>query len=216
MLAGADQLTDRNHVLELSEMQVDREATSNITAQNATWLTNALAGEGLVALDESRAYVVELPANTSFLSVLGPRKLQPGEGGQCRFVFDPPLAYQGQHAWGVNATPVDTGNPLLVNVSYPNKNFTFRNASKATAVDELLDSGIGDVARVELFSRPLDASVRYRLAAVDGPVLYQGIQGENSGPENRRYALVNRTSPHGCDLSQWTIQTWRRYVLRRG
>lgn len=150
-----------------------------VTGSSETWLSDALSGSGnplmgnstgeLVELTNSTAHVVTLPPNISFVSVLGTRFLQPGYGGECRIVFDPPL----DSGWGPKGTisppyiRVHTGNPDDVNVTYATDWKQPVDQIPGTASPQP-QNGTDRVNFVHLLDWQLDPSIRYKFAIVNG------------------------------------------------
>lgn len=170
-----------------------------VTTSNDTWLSNALHGNaiGERELNNATAHLVTLPPNISFVSVLGQRSLEPGAGGECRIVFDPPLdSVSGWTPKNQKGKPsyiqVPTGNPNAVQVW------------EATTWDQRVDekpsmsrTHPGDpgysplVNYTHLVDWQLDPSIRYKLAVIDG-----------STPS------VNEAPPNGtCNFN--LLQIWK-------
>lgn len=182
-----------------------------VTRDNATWLSNALtagggARSGLVELNSSAGHVVELPANISFLSVLGPRYWKPGDGGECRFVFDPPLLA----GWGLfgptqdNYTHVDPGNPRAVNVSYQTEPGNTANITRPRVIPGLPPDAPPYLDGVHLLDQQLNASIQYKFAIVsgpNGPLDEQGLVAPAGDADPGA-----RVSPNPCNFS--SIQVW--------
>lgn len=202
--------TFSDHILNMTEIAANGSEIPQalpVTPQNDTWLSGALAGTAPgaydysvpTALNSSTAKLVELPPNVSFVSVLGPKHLTPGKGGECRFVFDPPFRYRFHNLDGLNYTYADTGNPYFVNVPYPKKTVNLSDPTRPTEFDVDRAGGSDLVHDTYLLNQQLNASVRYRFAIVNGPI-GDGIIGfEQDG---------DRSSPKGCEFTK--IQLWTR------
>lgn len=151
-----------------------------VTGKDEAWLKLALSGTlydnsviyALPSLSNSTGHVVTLPPNISFVSVLGTRFLQPGYGGECRIVSDPPFD-TGFLGWvsGSNIKPpyvsVHTGNPEGVNVSYATDWKQPVNKIPATGSYQP-QNGTDRVNFVHLLDWRLDPSIRYKFAIVNG------------------------------------------------
>lgn len=99
-------LTLRNHTIQPANVSIP-EMDDSMTVEmyenktystNETWLQDVLSGGSGVAFkveNSSFGWVKDLPDNVTFVSVLGRKSMIPGDGGQCRFVFDPPLKSSG-------------------------------------------------------------------------------------------------------------------------
>lgn len=205
-------LTFSDHILNMTEIAANGSEISQalpLTPQNDTWLSGALAGTITgaygysvpTALNSSTAKLVELPPNVSFISVLGPKHLTLGKGGECRFVFNPPFRYRFHNLDGLNYTYADTGNPYFVNLPYPNQTVDASDPKRPPESNlDLATSGDSDLVHdTYLLNQQLNASIRYRFAIVDGPI-GDGIIGvEQDGA---------RSSPKGCEFTK--IQLWTR------
>lgn len=151
-------------------------------------------------LDRSTGNTVELPQNLTFLSVLGKRYWQPGNGGECRFVFDPPLlsgqGYRGSPR--LNYTHVDTGNPNRTDITSPGTFFHFSNETKPP----LTDGRLGHMYDgVHLLDQQLDPSIHYKFAIVSGPTSSEGLIG---GQQDANYF---RSSPNPCPFTK--VEMWQ-------
>lgn len=152
---------------------------------------------GLKGMVNSSAVLVDLPPNLAFVSVLGRRHLTPGAGGECRFVFDPPLAWHQVYSKAIYYTFADTGNPNFASFAYSGQSTSFPNPNDTVAVR---DGSLPTVENVHLLNQQLDPTVRYRFAILQGPT-GSGIQ---AGSVNSTY----RSSPGACEFSK--IQMWQR------
>lgn len=178
---------------ELNMMEISAQAREvspplPVTKDNDTWLSNTLGGgqleDGPQQLNSTTANVIELPPNVTFLSVLGERFWKPGAGGECRFVFDPPLS-SGKGLYGTqqNFLHSDNGNPYRVDT-----------VSAGSA-------GMGTNWTAHLLNQQLDAHTHYKFAIVSGPTNSSGsIIGE---AQNATY----RSSPNPCSFKK--VQLWR-------
>lgn len=181
-----------------------REEAVPVNQESRPWLRDALAGgpNGAppLGLNASAAVVVDLPAGLSFVSVLGPRFRRPGDLGECRFVFNPPLQSWGLFGNGqVNYTYVDQGNPLFVNITYPRQRIEFADPAKLNGFAEVPGDQPQTIENVHLLDQQLNASIQYTLAIVQGP----SSAGVIGAP-----GTLNRTSPGGCAFTK--IETWHR------
>lgn len=194
---------------ELNMMEISSQAREvspplPVTKDNDTWLSNALGGgqleDGPQQLNSSTANVIKLPPNVTFLSVLGERFWKPGAGGECRFVFDPPLS-SGKGLYGTqqNYLHSDNGNPYWVATTWAGAtvNWTERALSPPAVSDD--DPQV--YSNAQLLEQQLDAHTRYKFAIVSGPTNSSGsIIGE---AQNATY----RSSPNPCTFKK--VQLWR-------
>lgn len=149
----------------------------SVTRDNATWLSAGLtagggSASGLVELNNSTGKIIELPANISFLSIIGERSFPPGDGSECRFVFDPPLLA----GWGLhgpsqdNYTHVDTGNPSDIPIYWQNGTRREHDGAQPQLHRGLAPGVyVSDIENVTLLDQQLDPTVQYKLAIVSGP-----------------------------------------------
>lgn len=113
-----------------------------------------------------------LPDNTTFVSILGPRFRTPGDGGECRFAFDPPVqffSFSHNDEGRLNYTYVDLGNPYFVNLSYPDGNITFADPTKPDGKDVIPSKDDDRINNTALLNQQLDPRIRYRIALMNGP-----------------------------------------------
>lgn len=169
-----------------------------VNLQNETWLAGGLADSGMrigpKEMANSSAVLVDLPPNLAFVSALGRRHLTPGTGGECRFVFDPPLAWHQVYSEAIYYTFADTGNPYSASYAYSGQSVSFPNPNDTVAQP---DGSLGEmptVENVQLLNQQLDPTVRYRFAILQGPT-GSGIQ---AGSANTTY----RSSPGACGFSK--------------
>lgn len=178
-----------------------------VTRSNDTWLSDALSssGSGQNQLNSSTAHVVTLPPNISFVSVLGQRYLGPGDGGECRIVFDPPL----ESGWTPHSTNpkvmperyinVPSGNPDAVKVWYATTwdQRADEEPSIGSGQPGSMGTWTGHVNYTHLLDWQLDPSIQYKLAIVNGST--PSVNGQ--GPEQQ--ALPNGT----CNFN--LLQLWK-------
>lgn len=200
---------------ELSRVGPEVSEALPVTSRNESWLADALSGSWPeyskswfelkfpVRLNSSRAVLVDLPPNVAFLSVLGPRHMTPGAGGECRFVFDPPIKWHAALMInGIDYTYADAGNPTSVGLSFPDRNISFAGSSSAT-----VSTGAGPsqeslvIENVHLWNQQLDPSIQYRFAVLQGSPEVQATLNASSSPSQR-------PSLGECDFSK--IQLWQR------
>lgn len=124
----------------------------------------------------------------TFVSVLGPRFTKNGEGGECRFVFDPPFSLRGVGPYDVHYTYVFTGNPYEMKMA-PSVN--------APGAPEGAGQGAADysvtVEDVQLLNQQLDPKIRYKFAIVNGSTHANGVSS--------------------CDITK--IMLWTRSVAQQ-
>lgn len=204
-------LTLSDHKLDMTEISANATAISPslpISPRNDTWLSGALdaSREALsgntapAAMSSSSGRLVDLPPNVTFVSVLGPRYMAQGQGGECRFVFDPPFILRGMTPYDVNYTYVFTGNPYSLKMSSsddavgaPRSNWP----GGTGEADSELPRVINDV---HILNQQLDPRIRYKFAIVDGAD--SGAAGANGAAQ----------TPSSCDFTK--ILLWQRSVAQ--
>lgn len=202
-----------NHTLNMTEILANGTEISPplpVTEKNDTWLSSALvvSREAVLGptapyyLDSTTAKLVDLPPNVAFISVLGPRYLTPGYGGECRFVFDPPFIIHGMSRYELYYSYAITGNPTLVNQSYPDRAVNYSTPYRPSESDELPDV----IPDVHLLNQQLDPNVRYKFAILNGSS-GDGVIDPMGYPNRNR----NSSVPSICDITK--IQVWQRSVI---
>lgn len=182
-----------------------------VSGTNETWVWDALSAgdvaEGPEDLDSAKAVVMKLPDNVAFVSVLGPRYWRPGDGGGCRFVFNPPLQTYAVGGGGrLSYTSIETGNPHFVNVTYPDYTVSFINATRP---NDQSSSGHATVENVHLLDQQLDPNVSYHIAILNGP----RNSSADAGPPrlgDRDADAQSSEAPGACNFTK--VLAWVRYV----
>lgn len=169
-------LTTSGESLKQEDFELNFDVPS-IQKDNASWVSDALSAgkdvQGPRDIPEAGVAVTTLPANTTFVSLLGPRFRVPGSGGECRFAFDPPLqAYSlSRNDEGrLNYTYVDQGNPHFINLSYGGVNVSFTDPTKPNGKDDFPSTDYNAIEKVALLNQQLDPRVQYKMAVLNGPL----------------------------------------------